>query len=262
MQKKGQRPPPVVDPAIVSFGSVAKALPNGHIKIAGQGARNPDIPSQPAHIKTATLPPPNKGVSNDQAQVPSQQKPAENPPSRNEVPQTHILPLPQQAQLTPRVPTQRNGALNSPKWVTGPAPGTTPLATFSDSFSELPLNGHVDWDGAGSKNPEWRQIPKPLARVAQSIPARKEFFTPKKTSKRGKRAGKAPAERASTGATANLPTTNPNEEGPPCRQPEPPMLRGKIQKGRYKGIDCADQNGWATEDATDIQDLGMYFIDP
>jgi enhancer of mRNA-decapping protein 3 len=138
-------------------------------------------------------------------------------------------------------------------------PGTL-SSSLSEPFSSLELNadsGKAAKQGAPRKN---------LAQAPQ------ELLPPKQTSKRNRRANQENAHEergyaAKHGAAAN---TNPKSKGwrqtafvepaGPAFQDSPePMTRSgqKLRKKKSRRY-VEDPSGWATEDATDIQELGEF----
>ena len=221
-----------------------------------------DISAQPAKLQTELHSVPHNVARNNPLEVSSQSKKRVNESQMsNGAPRTHTLPDPQPAQLAPRGLAQTNGAHKVWKQRAAPAANVMSSATLTGPFSALPPNRDIYGDGTGSRPPAPAEIPKPPVRIAHPLPARKEFLTPKKTSKRGKRAGKTQTKPTNTGIAPNAPFATLDEEITACQQPEGSIVHNKIRKERYKGIDHTDQNGWATGDATDIQDMGMYAAD-
>ena len=138
----------------------------------------------------------------------------------------------------------------------------TPSATLHAPFSDLSLHTPTNGTETGLLSSIPEQDGKAMSTVRQATSARTDIFEPKKQSKRGKRAGRPRPDLAKASKGVD-PSTNKSskdfptwEAGMPSKTPA--IERGKRRKGRYKASDHEDQNGWATGEATDIQEMGDF----
>ena len=129
------------------------------------------------------------------------------------------------------------------------ASDVTPSATLTGPFTDLSLDVKAIEGNEDSDN-------------YKPVPARKEFLAPKRSHRRGKRPGKAQNGISRSSMDAEMPAGNssnglmtPNTGLQPI---ESAIGWGKKHKRRYRGSDFEDQNGWATGEATDIQEMGDF----
>ena len=240
----------MIDPAIVSFERTEKgrALAKEHGGDATAGTSESLKPI----VTPADAPPlPQKDVSSNQIALAFRPPQVGKPLAKALAPSPDAQREPKPSQLNASILPQQNGLLSCPTQNTRPATDATPSATLTAPFSEPSLNANLN---NKSPNPATRdKVPKIPSYKTQPILAREEFFAPRKASKRGKRSAKAQVGHGTRQAMAKNTTNHLN------LQPH-----GSLEAGNKTGIirsknkDHWDQNGWATGDATDIQDMGDF----
>ena len=250
----------IIDPAIVSFQRTEKGqgLPDERgADFHYEHSLTSESREPTTKVARPSTPPQDDQPSNQVSlafrppQVPAGKPPpkasARGPNARRESQsvQPKANDLPQQNRL-PSISNQKSQSLTD----------ATPSATLTAPFSEPSLS--VNSDG-GRSNPAARgQMPNPPTYNVQPVPARDAFLAPKKASKRGKRSAKAQADDDAKGAKARITRTNPDGRPTSWQQQVSMKAQRKAGKSRSRNRDNGDQNGWATGDATDIQDMGDF----
>ena len=200
-------------------------------------------------------------------------------------PVSKLSPQPHSTILTnPAVPaTTEKGGKSHDSGLTTNQKNMTPSATLSGPFNDLSLNGHAHGDGLNSEtfkppkqqttelrskqdippaqlaNNTTRRARKSVKKATASTPAKtlpelQQMDATLSTQKRRSRPAKGWRQTPLLSEPVSTPDSAPKSRSARLTQPTPDHPKGR--RRRYRAEE--DQNGWATGEVTDIQDMGDF----